>query len=376
MHQSNPTDPDAIYLGAMSGTSMDGLDLVAVTFDAQGIPCLQSSAFEPYPAELKAQLLELAHDANATVDTMCAADVRLGQFYAASINQFIAQQGLERKHIAAIGSHGQTIRHQPSHTYPYTLQIGDPNTIAGRCSIRVVADFRRRDIVLGGQGAPLAPAFHDQVFRSADCDRVILNIGGIANITYLPADSNQPVIGFDTGPGNTLLDSLSRRHFDRDYDRDGEIASRGTPDLELVEAIYAQEAYFHLPSPKSTGTDYFDEAWMQACGLDQLPAADAMASAAELVSVSIARAVKNLGKEIGQIFICGGGAHNLSLRARIAHYLPAAQVATTEQLGIHPGWVEACAFAWLAWRTLNFKAGNLPSVTHAEKFTILGSVHY
>lgn len=375
---ANLTEPDytSIYIGTMSGTSMDGLDLVAIRFTQNSTLQTLATQFIQYPQALKLRLQDLALDANASVNQMCQLDSELGQFYAQEINNFIEHHELSRQTIAAIGLHGQTIRHHIQGRHPYTLQIGDANIVAAKTGVTVVADFRRRDIALNGQGAPLAPSFHNQVFRSTKVNRAIINVGGIANITFLPCDLNTAVIGFDSGPGNTLMDYLSQLKFDRPYDEDGLIAGSGNIHTERLQKIIESEIYFNQPFPKSTGTDYFSPQWLHSTGLLELRPEDTMTCLAHLTCSSIALAIQALKSEIDEYYLCGGGAHNSYLLQSLGEHLDSDQIYTTEKLGIHPDWVEASAFAWLAYQTLHRKPGNLPSVTNAEKFTIMGAVYF
>jgi anhydro-N-acetylmuramic acid kinase len=373
--QPGKTDTN-LYIGTMSGTSMDGLDLVAVRIPHNESPQTLATAFYPYPPELKRKLQDLALDSNASLNQMCLLDNELGQYYAQQINHFIDNAEISRDEIAAIGSHGQTVRHAIQGNHPYTLQIGDPNIIAATTGLVVVADFRRRDVAVGGQGAPLAPAFHNYVFRSRDANRAVINIGGIANITYLPSDQAKQVIGFDSGPGNTLMDYLCELRCGCQFDEDGKIASRGKIDFELIDTLLTKEPYFNLPFPKSTGTDYFSPDWLGNSGLLNLSPEDCMASLSALTSLSIARAISMLDVSIDEYYLCGGGARNSHLRHNLSQHLNTQNLYTTDKLGIHPDWVEASAFAWLAKQTLNHQPGNLPSVTNAEKFTILGAVYF
>jgi anhydro-N-acetylmuramic acid kinase len=371
------SDSDAaIYIGTMTGTSMDGLDLVAVTFTANNKPNLLASHRVAYPEDLKKNLQQLATDESATVSHMCQLDTALGQFYAKHITQFINDSHLSEKSICAVAMHGQTVRHSITVPLPYTLQIGDPNTVAALTGLVVVADFRRRDIALGGQGAPLAPAYHNEAFRSKDCNRVIINIGGIANITSLPADLSSDIAGFDTGPGNTLMDYLSKRTLGTDYDNNGDVAHSGKILTSHLNAVLQQEHYFQLPAPKSTGTDYFSPAWLQQSGLLDTNPADAMATLVELTCISLAEAIERLPLHTDEAYVCGGGAHNRYLMQRLAFHLRNCKLETTAALGIHPDWVEAIAFAWMARQTLQQKPGNHPSVTNAKRSTILGAVYY
>ena len=370
-----PTDDNRYLIGTMSGTSMDGLDLAAVDFSTPKHPKLIHSDFIAYPTDLKQELQSLATNPQAGINQLGQLDSRLGQFYAQAINRFIAQHQLEDRPISAIGSHGQTVLHQPDADHPFTLQIGDPNIIAANTGLTVVADFRRRDIALGGQGAPLAPAFHEQVFRSTTVNRAIINIGGIANITGLPADPELTVTGYDTGPGNTLLDLICRQRLDCDYDADGRLARQGQISTALVESILEQEDYFLQAPPKSTGTDYFSPQWLEQQRLLELGDHDLLATLSELTAVSIARGLSFLSYQVDECFVCGGGAHNSFLLERIQHHLPGRLIATTDYLGIPPDWVEAMAFAWLARQTLLQQPGNLPAVTNAQNLTILGAVY-
>lgn len=355
---------------------MDGLDLVAIRFTENALPETCASHFTAYPASLKQRLQNLALDAHASLNQMCQLDCELGQYYAQQINEFITKAGVSRESIRAIGSHGQTVRHSIQGSYPYTLQIGDPNIIAAKTGLTVVADFRRRDVALNGQGAPLAPAFHNYVFRDTQVNRAIINIGGIANITLLPADPGKDVIGFDSGPGNTLMDHLCQLKFDLAYDEDGKIASQGSIHQQRLTRLLENEPYFKTPYPKSTGTDYFSPKWLASSGLLELSPEDSMACLAGLTATSIAQAIASLDITVDEFYLCGGGAKNTYLTKVLAQQLKSDRVFTTDQLGINPDWVEASAFAWLACQTLKRKAGNLPSVTNAEKFTILGAVYF
>ncbi len=372
---SDPAD-SPIFLGTMSGTSLDGLDIVAVKFLAGDKPELLGSHYIPYPKSLRQALSELIGDEAATLSKMSETDSLLGHFYAEAILNFIKGCDIKTPQITALGSHGQTLRHEPDLEHAYTLQIGDPNIIAAKTGLTVVADFRRRDIALGGQGAPLTPAFHADVFRHNQLNRVILNIGGIANITILPADVTAPVTGFDTGPGNTLLDLLSRQFLNQSYDSGGAFASQGKINPNKLKDAIDHEPYFRAPHPKSTGTDYFSATWLQNSGILALTPADAMATVAELVATTIASAIKNLEITIDECFICGGGVHNQHLLNRLQTHLPKVKLDSTASLGIDPDFVEAMAFAWLAKQTLQQQPGNLPKVTNAQKFTILGAVYY
>ena len=370
------TSSARIFLGSMTGTSLDGMDLVAVAFESHQPPQLLHQKFIPYPDDLRSQLQHLCLTPDASISDCCRLDSWLGEFYASSISDFLTDTDLNWSQITALGSHGQTIRHNITSDHPYTLQIGDPNIIAARTGLTVVADFRRRDVALGGQGAPLAPAFHQQVFHSSQMNRAILNIGGIANITCLAADSSSPVIGFDTGPGNTLIDHISQQRLGNRYDQNGESARTGNIVKPLLDEMLDNEPYFAQPHPKSTGTDYFSPQWLRNFDLQPVSTPDLLATLSELTAVSISRGLQSLGKEPEECFVCGGGVHNEYLMERLAVHLNNCTLKSTETLGIHPDWIEAMAFAWLAKQTMDFQPGNLPSVTNADKFTVLGGIYH
>ena len=366
----------SLFIGTMSGTSMDGLDLAAVYFKSSASPELVATQFTPYPDQLQAKLKHLATNPQATLNEACDLDSELGTFYASSINSFIEQQRLDKRDILAIGSHGQTIRHAPDSPHPYTLQIGDPNIIAALTGITVVADFRRRDIAVGGQGAPLASAFHNEIFQASDTSRAVINIGGISNITGISSDPTAPVIGFDCGPGNTFLDIVSEQEFGQKLDLDGRNARQGLVDDRLLSGIISNEPYFSAELPKTTGTDYFSPQWLEESGMDKLLPANQLATLTELTARTIGMGLHTLPFEVKECFVCGGGANNSFLMERLGQILTHCHVSTTADLGIHPNWVEAIAFAWLAHRTLTGQSGNLPSVTSANKETVLGAVYF
>ncbi|MGH8307500.1 MAG: anhydro-N-acetylmuramic acid kinase, partial [Gammaproteobacteria bacterium] len=286
----------------------------------------------------------------------------------------LKQSRLSNQDIRAIGSHGQTVRHRPGGPHPFSLQIADPNIIAARTGIATVADFRRRDMALGGQGAPLVPAFHHAVFADPNETRAVINIGGIANLTLLSAQ-NGPVSGFDTGPGNLLMDAWSREHLHAPYDENGTFAASGNVDEILLRRLLADE-YFQRPPPKSTGREHFSQAWLGKALVDtKLPAADVMATLCELTARCIADAVRKQTPRVSRVLLCGGGIHNAHLVKRLAALLPACELSTTNEFGIAPDWVEAMAFAWLARETLARRPGNLPAVTGAREPAVLGAIY-
>jgi len=356
----------------MSGTSLDGVDIAIVDF-TEHPPQVIHCHTETYSTELRNRVREISQAELITIDDLCRLDVEVARFYAELVNQTLADQQIDATTIRAIGCHGQTIRHSPQIDPVYTLQIGDPNTLAARTGITTVADFRRRDMALGGQGAPLAPAFHEFLFRSPQADRVIINIGGIANVSYLPADIELPVIGFDTGPGNTLLDYWVKQHQDAEYDANGAWAASGVTIDKLLRTMLT-EPYFQQPLPKSTGTEYFNPGWLQRFIDSKFNPADVQATLVELTAKTIANAIALIPGQIDHCFVCGGGVHNRQIMQRLACLLSDAELKSTESIGMNPDFVEAVAFAWLAGETVNGRTGNLPGVTHANSAAILGGI--
>ncbi len=362
------------FIGILSGTSMDGIDAALVRFGPE--PSLVASHTLKFPPELRAELLALAVPGENEIDRFGSADVRLGQLFAQAVGELLARAKVAPAQVRAIGSHGQTIRHRPGGAAPFTLQIGDPNVIAARTGIPVAADFRRKDLALGGQGAPLVPAFHDGVFRQPGKDRVIVNIGGIANITVLPGDAARPILGFDTGPGNTLLDGWSRRILNEPMDRDGAFAASGRAQAGFLATLVA-DPYFRQSPPKSTGPEYFSADWLQH-HLDKagpLTPADVQATLLALTARSIADSIRHLpGLDRPDVFVCGGGAHNRALMRSLQENMPDSIVAATDTLGVPGDWVEAMAFAWLARQRWLEIPGNSPLVTGAARPAVLGGL--
>ncbi|MGD8547526.1 MAG: anhydro-N-acetylmuramic acid kinase [Thiohalophilus sp.] len=363
------------YIGLISGTSMDNVDAVLV--DLSSRPALLAHHSCPIDDSLRHRLYQLQTPGNDEISHCMRLDVELGRLFAAAVTDLLAQSGIAANQVRAIGSHGQTIRHYPGGETPSTLQLGDPNIIAEQTGITTVADFRRRDMAAGGQGAPLVPAFHAGVFRHEQQDRVILNIGGIANITVLPSDPQQSVSGFDTGPGNGLMDAWIHQHYSQAFDRDGEWAASGGVHPGLLERLL-HDPYFALPAPKSTGREYFNLPWLQPI-LDAFPnlaARDVQTTLCELTARSIADAIQQYAESTDEVLVCGGGVHNKYLMQRLAELLTPARVGVTTEGGLDPDWVEATAFAWLAKQSLEHQPGNLPSVTGASHPVVLGGVYY
>jgi len=362
------------FIGLMSGTSMDAVDAVLVDFN-QSSPKLIATYSQTLPQDLKQELLALCTPGNNEINRMGELDVKMGKLFAATTNHLINAAGISAKEITAIGSHGQTIRHHPNNQYPFTLQIGDPNVIASETGITTVADFRRRDIAAGGQGAPLAPGFHNAIFRNNKQDRVILNLGGIANITFLAKDLDAPVIGFDTGPANTLLDAWINLHLNKAFDQDGAWAASGEVNQGLLNALLT-DPYFALPFPKSTGREYFNLDWLTKYLTSfQLSSADVQATLCELTASSIIDAINKTTKTNTQILICGGGIKNSFLIERIKSNSKQHSIHSTAEFDVPPEWIEAMAFAWQAKQTIENKPGNLPSVTGAKETVVLGGIY-
>jgi anhydro-N-acetylmuramic acid kinase len=365
---------DALYIGLISGTSLDGIDAALVDLKAP-VPRLVQALHTPYDPTLQQHLRALSQPGGNEIDRLGELDRQVAIAFAGAVEDLLAQTGIETHRISAIGSHGQTVRHRPTAEFPFTLQIGDPNTLAEMTGITTVADFRRRDMAAGGEGAPLVPAFHQAVLQTTGQARVVLNLGGIANITCLPPDKATPIKGYDTGPANTLLDAWISRHHDQAYDRNGDWARSGRLIGTLLRDLRA-DPYFSLSPPKSTGTEYFNLTWLESRLTAQAyKAADVQHTLAELTAVTVADAISTEGLADGEILVCGGGVHNLFLMQRLQQLLPAGRVCSTAVYGLDPDWVEAMAFAWLAQRTLNGLSGNLPSVTGARRAVTLGAIY-
>ncbi len=358
-----------LFVGLMSGTSLDGVDAALVEF-AGPAPALIGTAYLPFPGPLKAELHALQAPGPNELDRAAQAGNALSRLYAEAVLALSRQADISPAAIRACGCHGQTIRHRPD--AGYTLQIGNPALLVELTGISVVADFRSRDIAAGGQGAPLVPAFHAAVFAADAKHRVIVNIGGIANLSDLPPRG--AVTGFDTGPGNVLLDLWIRRHLGKEHDSAGAWAQRGTVLAEVLTAMLA-EPYFARRPPKSCGRDLFNAGWLEKFPLQRALAHDVQATLAELSARSIAGAVKQHCPQADELYICGGGVHNLDLIARLRRNLPQHRIDTTAALGTDPDWVEAIAFAWLARQTLAGRPANLPAVTGARGDRVLGAIY-
>ncbi|AMJ95633.1 anhydro-N-acetylmuramic acid kinase [Alteromonas stellipolaris] len=377
----------AKYIGLMSGTSMDGVDAVLCDITANKCQTLHAVSIS-YPANLLSLLHSLCTPTPNELNAMATADRLVAESFAHAVSVLLLETQLSSSDITAVGSHGQTIRHFPQgvelqndvEQKGFTCQIGDPNTLAVLTNIDVVADFRRKDIALGGQGAPLVPAYHNAIFAHDTQPRVLVNIGGIANISVLAAKQNTIApLGYDTGPGNTLMDAWVKLHLNKPYDDKGLWANTGVVSDDLLTTLLS-DSYFHQTAPKSTGREYFNIAWLtsyldtlansQAC---TLPPQDVQATLLALTATSIADEINKQKMPIGaQVIVCGGGAFNPVLMQRIANLLPSYQVSDSHSINIHPQHVEGAAFAWLAFAHNNNIPGNVPAVTGASREAVLG----
>ncbi len=370
----------AIYIGVMTGTSMDGVDIVAASFDPLTLHATLTLAFDP---DLRDELMALTLPNDNEIDRMGKADVALAQMIGHGINQLITENSLDKTQIKAIGSHGQTIRHRPEHGF--TLQIGDPNLITEITQIPVISDFRRRDMAAGGQGAPLVPAFHQALFQHESIHRVILNLGGIANVSMLPAGNPQKVHGFDTGPANILMDAWCHRYTGQPYDENGNWAAYGQPIRALLDRLQEHE-FFSKEPPKSTGREDFNLEWLDEQILDwrndseyeelEDTPENVQATLLKVTTRAIKKAIYRSGMDTGEVYVCGGGAYNSHLLEQLRWRLRKHNwsVQTTSDLGLSPTWVEGTAFAWLAMRFIYQLSGNLPQVTGAKDYRVLGTI--
>lgn len=360
------TKDNTIYIGLMSGTSLDGVDVVAIQFGPS--PQILASTMQKFPEALHGQLLALCAPADNEIERLGIADVQLGLFYAECVNTLIDSAGLNKHDIAAIGCHGQTIRHHPG-ANGFSLQIGSADALATKTNIVVVNNFRNKDMVLGGQGAPLVPAFHAALFGTTQTHCAVINIGGMANISVLK--NGRLIAGYDTGPGNVLSDSWCMKHRGESFDKNGQWASTGDVIPSLLDDLL-DEPYFHRPAPKSTGRELFNPNWLLKYLAGDEKTEDIQATLVELTAVSIVQELNKYQPEA--CYLCGGGTHNRLLMQRLQALLGDTPCSTTETLGIHPDWVEACAFAWLARARLTASPGNAPCVTGATRHAILGAV--
>ena len=365
----HPPEPER-YIGLMSGTSLDGVDAALVSFAPAVKARLEGQVYLPFPELLRQQMLALNSPGDNEIERAYRLANRLATLYAESVATLLKQTGLENSTIAAIGSHGQTLRHRPD--LGFTVQMGNAALLAELTGITVVADFRSRDIAAGGQGAPLVPAFHRAVFAHAEIHRVIVNIGGISNLTNLPPAGH--VSGFDCGPGNLLMDAWIQQYGGESFDRDGAWAASGRVIPALLEALRAHP-FLSQPPPKSTGRDSFHMEWLQALLKPEYLPVDVQATLLEFSARCIGDAIREYCAGAKEVYLCGGGAHNSALQARLKQLLGAVSVMSSDALGIGADWVEAAAFAWLARQTLRGQPGNLPAATGARGLRVLGAIY-
>lgn len=363
------------YIGLMSGTSVDAIDCALIDTANNQVRLHCATTF-PIPDKITNDIHRLCADGkSANLHDVAKSDVAIGRLMADAALNLLAECQLDKKNILAIGSHGQTVFHSPHGKYPYTLQIGDPNIIAEKTGITTVADFRRRDIAAGGEGAPLVPLFHHHAFHSDKENRVILNIGGIANITILPASKHRTVTGFDTGPGNTLMDQWTLLHKGKPMDTHGTFAAAGSVDDALLQSLLSDD-YFSRPAPKSSGREYFNLDWLRSYLINgNIEAEHIQATLCQLTATSIINAIRKNAPDTDAIFVCGGGCHNPVLMSALRAEAKDISIEDTQHLNIDPDWVEAITFAWLAKNTLQGQTGNLPSVTGARSAVILGGIY-
>ena len=366
-----------LYIGLMSGTSLDAVDAVVVSIDntrTQLIACHE----HPIPDDLRQKILGICTGQSTTLPEVGLIDHKLGKLYAAAVNELLSHAQLLPEQITATGNHGQTVYHQPDGESPFTMQLGDANLIAALTGIDTIADFRRIDIALGGQGAPLVPAFHRYLFQQRDSTTVILNIGGVANISVIPADnlpadkSDSSVQGFDTGPGNLLMDAWCERHTGDRFDKDAQWAQQGQVDTSLLEQLM-DDPFLTKPPPKSTGRERYNLTWLEQQITDSLPAQNVQRTLCEYTARSIAQQVENYSHGPHcELLVCGGGADNPLLFELIKRYLPDWHTLPTGDRGIPGDYMEAMAFAWLARQRVHNQPGNLPAVTGAKHRASLG----
>ncbi len=362
------------YIGVMSGTSLDAIDVTITSFD-DSVEIVSSKSFD-IPLPIRQSIESLCSPGDNEIHRMSELDNQLAQLFASSINSLIDSLKIDRRRIQAIGSHGQTIRHMPNNKLPYTLQIGNGALISKLTGITTVTDFRRADIAAGGQGAPLVPAFHSSIFSKSTKSRVILNIGGMANITILNNQPSVAISGFDTGPGNILLNEWILLQQNLSYDKDGAWSTSQNYDEYLLE-LMLQDSYFQLPPPKSTGREYFNLSWVKNCiaSLNKPVSVSIVQSTlCELTARSICDAISKYAHKTDEVVLCGGGAHNKDLVSRIKT-ISGLNVISSAEFGIDPDFVEAAAFAWLSKQTLEEIPANIPGVTGADQPVVLGAIY-
>jgi len=363
-----------LYIGVMSGTSMDGVDTALVSIEDNRITLLANDEF-PMPKQLKTRLLDVCIGQKTDLIAIGELDHQLGHLFADAVLQLLAKSETPASTVTAIGNHGQTVFHQPTGNSPFTMQLGDANVIAAKTEIQTVADFRRKDMALGGQGAPLVPAFHHTIFKPQQSSVVVLNIGGISNISVLRP--NQPTLGYDTGPGNMLMDAWVDKHTGEKFDRDAQFALQGQVNQALLKQLL-EESYLSLTPPKSTGRELFNLPWLeqQLTECNDISVQDVQRTLCEYTALTITNEVKayRLGNAPA-LYVCGGGVRNPLLMKRLSELLPSWEVASTTSKGVNADYMEAMAFAWLAQRHVHQLPSNLPEVTGASRAASLGVLY-
>ena len=359
-----------LYVGVMSGSSLDGLDFALIEQDDR--PRLVATHYIPMPDDLRAELLGLCASGPDEIARVGIAEQKWVHLAAQGVLALLDKQNVSAGEIRAIGSHGQTVRHEPARGF--TLQIGNPALLAELTGITVVSDFRKRDIAAGGQGAPLVPAFHEALFDDNKDYRAVLNVGGFSNLSLIEID--KPVSGFDSGPGNVLLDAWIQAQRGLSYDKDGAWGESGTVNTDLLKSMLSDQ-FFQTKGPKSTGREVFNLGWVHhhMFQLPTLKPEDVQATLLEVTALSITQSLQSAQAQTKELLVCGGGAHNKALMARLAALLPATKVSSTAEFGVDPDWVEAMAFAWLAHCALESVPANRPSVTGAKGLRVLGAIY-
>ena len=360
----------SLYIGLMSGTSMDGIDAALVDVDTN---TLIAGITRPYSEEAKQILLTVLNQAEVRPSILCQLNTLLGSEFALAVLQLLEESNTSLHDVVAIGSHGQTICHDAAAEIPYTLQLGCAHTISEMTGKVVVADFRTRDLVIGGQGAPFAPIYHETLFKEENLPLALVNIGGIANVTYLEPGHGKSC-GYDVGPGNCLMDAWIYQHKGLAYDKNGEWAQTGKV-IEPLLTTLLDDPYFKRPYPKSLGKEYFSPAWLSACLRRDDDPSDIQATLVQFTAVTIANDIKKWRSPVKHLTICGGGAHNLALMRALSEELPQIKVDSTLAFGVDPDFIEAMMFAWLAEKAINQKPLDLRHITGAKKASVLGVIY-
>lgn len=372
----NTKNASGYFIGLMSGTSMDGIDAALIHIDQHTIELVHHHEHN-YPSSLKKQLNELCNSNHSSILQLGELNRKVGTVFSAAALELLKASAQQASDIIAIGSHGQTIYHHPNADLAFSMQLGDPNSIAFETQITTVADFRNKDMVAGGQGAPLVPRFHQHLLQDKHTNRVIINIGGISNITVLNKDRTTPCLGFDTGPGNTLLDAWIHLQQGKPYDIDGAWSRSGSVNQKLLNEMLA-DRYFSAPIPKSTGREYFNLKWLNShlSNHPNILPKDVQRTLIALTAHTIYMGIESCDLDGGKAYVCGGGCHNSMLMEEIERMFNGFSIDTTKALGVDPDWMEAMAFAWFASRTLSHQPSNLPSATGACKEVVLGGIYY